>query len=160
MAQQRLLVRNRSRVIDVASLDAQRAPVCSAKGSTSAQNIARLAPNAPLTQTSIYSECFRLLQKGAVKAVFTDDVILTGLLSQDPGHFRIVGDPVTVEPYGMGIKKDRPEFVAFVNGVIGDMKRDGTWGVLYATWIGQVTGEKVEPPSAKPVSRPGVEAPS
>jgi ABC-type amino acid transport substrate-binding protein len=159
VAQQRLLVKTRSKIVDVQSLDAARAPVCSVKDSTSADNIRLVAPSAPLRLERKYSECGRLLAEGKVEAVFTDDVILIGLLSLDPGHFRIVGDPVTVEPYGMGIKKGRSGFVEFVNGVLADIKRDGTWGMLYPTWIGQVTGEKVEPPPVRVRRRDIVVAP-
>ncbi|MGH2707588.1 MAG: glutamate ABC transporter substrate-binding protein [Actinomycetota bacterium] len=159
VAQQRLLVRRDSKIQGVKSLEAEKAPVCSGEKSTSAQNIAAVAPHAPLRLEKKYSTCARLVREGEVEALFTDDVILTGLLSQDPGRFKIVGDPVTVEHYGIGIKKGRPEFVEFVNEVIGDVKDDGTWGMLYANWIGQVTGEKVDPPPAEPVSGPGVGRP-
>ncbi|MGH2769802.1 MAG: glutamate ABC transporter substrate-binding protein [Actinomycetota bacterium] len=146
VARQRLLARKGSRVRDVASLDAQKAEVCSAKGSTSAQNIAAAAPNAPLRLLDGYAQCFQLLQNDQVQAVFTDDVILTGLLSRDRKNFKIVGDPVTVEPYGVGMKKGRPEFVAFVDDSIREIKRDGDWVKLYDRWVKPLTGESAEPP--------------
>ncbi len=146
VARQRLLVRKGSKVRDVVSLEARKAGVCSAKGSTSAQNIAAAAPSAPLRLLDGYAQCFQLLQNDQVQAVFTDDVILTGLLSRDPKNFEIVGDAFTVEPYGVGMKKGRPELVAFVDDSIREIKRDGDWATLYNKWVKPLTGESAQPP--------------
>lgn len=71
-----------------------------------------------LTRLGRISQCFKLLESKQVQAVANDDVILTGLLSRDPKNFEIVGDHLPDEPYGIGIKKDRPEFVEFVNNCL------------------------------------------
>jgi polar amino acid transport system substrate-binding protein len=73
-------------------------------------------------------------------------VILTGMIIQDD-TLKLVGDPLTQEPYGAGIKKDSPEMVEFVNGVFQGLKDDGTWMKLYEEWIGKYTGEPGEPPT-------------
>ena len=50
------------------------------------------------------------MQNGAVDAVSTDDVILTGMIIQDD-TLKLVGDQLTQEPYGAGIKKGETEMV-------------------------------------------------
>ena len=54
------------------------------------------------------------MQNGAVDAVSTDDVILTGMIIQDD-TLKLVGDQLTQEPYGAGIKKGDTQMVDFVN---------------------------------------------
>ena len=123
VAHQRLLVRKGSPIRDVGMLEAQKAPVCSVGSSTSAHNIALVAPHAPITLVDTYSECFGLLENGKVQAMSTDDSILTALLSRDPEHLAIVGDPFSVEPYGIGVHKGHPELVGFLNQWIRQAKQ-------------------------------------
>ena len=120
--------------------------VCTALGSTYEANLKEQAPEAKLRLVDSYSECLELIQNGAVDAVSTDDVILTGMIIQDD-TLKLVGDPLTQEPYGAGIKKGETEMVEFVNGVFQELKDNGTWMKLYEQWIGKYTGEPGEPPT-------------
>lgn len=146
IAEQRLLVKKDGPIQDVGDLNARHATVCSATGSTSEANIRAVAPNAQVNLQDGYSQCFQLLQNDQVQAVTTDNVILVGLLKNDPARFKITGKPFSREPYGMGIKKGRTDFVEFVNSVLSDVKRDGTWVRLYDKWVKPVTGESATPP--------------
>ena len=120
--------------------------VCTALGSTYEATIAEQAPEADLQLVDSYSECLELLQNGAVDAVSTDDVILTGMIIQDD-TLQMVGDELTTEPYGAGIADGDTEFKEFVDGVISDYLSDGRWAAAYENWIGQYTGESSEPPT-------------
>ena len=94
-----------------------------------------------------YSECLELVQNGAVDAVSTDDVILTGMIIQDDTLKLTEGEPLSTEPYGGGIKKGDTEFKEFVDGVLEEYKSGGGWGEAFEKWIGQYTGEQQEPPT-------------
>ena len=59
---------------------------------------------------------------------------------------KIVGDDLTTDPYGAGVKNKDKEFADFVSGVIEDTFKDGTWDELYGKWIEKYTGEKAEDP--------------
>src|SRR5687768_11717836 len=74
--------------------------VCTALGSTYEETIREEAPDAELRLVDTYSECLELLQNGAIDAISTDDVILTGMIIQDD-TLKMVGDPLTTEPYGV-----------------------------------------------------------
>ena len=73
--------------------------VCSVTGSTPAENIRTNYPDAEVTEFDVYSECAEALKNGQVQAVTTDNVILLGLISQDPEAFELVGKPFTEEPW-------------------------------------------------------------
>ncbi len=119
--------------------------VCTVLGSTYEATLKEQAPDADLELVDSYSECLELIQNGSVDAVSTDDVILTGMIIQDD-TLELVGDELTQEPYGAGIKKDDAELTDFVNQVFSDYKSDGRWAETYDEWIGQYTGQESEPP--------------
>jgi ABC-type amino acid transport substrate-binding protein len=120
--------------------------VCTALGSTYEDTLKKEAPKAKRRLVDSYSECLELIQNGAVDAVSTDDVILTGMIIQDPS-LKLVGDQLTQEPYGAGIKKDDQEMTDFVNGVFQELKDNGTWMKVYDEWVGKYTKEPGEPPT-------------
>ena len=90
--------------------------VCTALGSTYEATLKKQAPDAKLKLVDSYSECLESLQNGSVDAISTDDVILTGMIIQDD-TLKLVGDELSQEPYGAGIKKGNTELKEFVNGV-------------------------------------------
>ena len=119
--------------------------VCTAIGSTYEETLKKQAPKAKRKLVDSYSECFELLQNKAVDAVSTDDVILTGMIIQDK-TLKLVGEELTREPYGAGIKDGDAEFQKFVSDEFAKMERDGRWKAIYQKWVGQYTGEDSEPP--------------
>ncbi len=120
--------------------------VCTALGSTYEETLKKQAPKATRKLVDGYSECLELIQNGAVDAVSTDDVILTGMIIQDDS-LKLVGEPLTTEPYGAGIKKGDKAFQDFVSEVVAKYKSDGRWKTSYQKWIGKYTGESQDPPT-------------
>ena len=144
VASGRILTKMDSPIQGLADLAGER--VCTALGSTYEETIREQAPKADLKLVDSYSECLELLQNGAVDAISTDDVILTGMIIQDD-TLHMVGDELTVEPYGAGIKKGDTQMVDFVNGVFEEYKTDGRWQETYQKWVGQYTDQPAEPPT-------------
>ena len=133
MAGQKILVHRDSAATSIKELSGKR--VCAPKGSTSAKNLMQANPQAVLVETVEYTDCLVLFQMRQVDAISTDDVILAGLAKQDP-FARVVGTSFTAEPYGIGMSKDQSDLVRFVNGVLVQMKKDGTWTRIYDKWFG------------------------
>jgi glutamate transport system substrate-binding protein len=119
--------------------------VCTALGSTYEETIREQAPRADLKLVDTYSECLELLQNEAVDAVSTDDVILTGMIIQDD-TLQMVGDPLTTEPYGVGIKEGDRQLKRFVDGVLKRVEEDGRWEDTYQKWVGRHIGRQEQPP--------------
>jgi glutamate transport system substrate-binding protein len=123
--------------------------VCTAIDSTYETTISEEEPDADLKLVDSYSECYELLQDGAIDAVSTDDVILTGMVIQaeeSDQPLTMVGEQMTVEPYGAGVPDGDQEFAEFVSGVIDDTFQSGEWDDLYEKWVGQYTGEPADDP--------------
>jgi glutamate transport system substrate-binding protein len=120
--------------------------VCTVLGSTYEETLKKQAPTAKRSLVDTYPECLELVQNDAVDAESTDDVILTGHIIQDKS-LKLVGEPLTTEPYGAGIKEGDTEFQAFVNEALKKFKEDGRWATTYQKWIGRYTGEEQDPPT-------------
>ncbi|HZK51133.1 MAG TPA: glutamate ABC transporter substrate-binding protein [Actinomycetota bacterium] len=145
VAQGRILVPQGS---DIAGIDdlGQGTTVCTALGSTYEATLSEQAPDSELDLVDAYSECLEKIQNESVDAVSTDDVILTGMVIQDE-NLQLVGDPLTTEPYGVGVAEGETEAAEFLSETIEMSFEDGTWDELYEEWVGQYTGEEAEHPS-------------
>jgi glutamate transport system substrate-binding protein len=145
IARGRILVPQGSDIAGVGSLAGK--SVCTALGSTYEETLKEQAPKADLKLVDSYSECLELVQNGAVDAVSTDDVILTGMIIQDDSLELVESEPLTTEPYGAGLKDGDSEFKEFVDGVIQEYKSGGGWADAYEKWVGQYTDEQQDPPT-------------
>jgi glutamate transport system substrate-binding protein len=145
IAEGRILTPADSDITGVDSLAGKR--VCTALGSTYEETLKEQAPDADLRLVDSYSECLELIQNGAVDAVSTDDVILTGMIIQDDSLQLVDAEPLTTEPYGAGMKDGDTEFKEFVDGVLEEYKSGGGWAEAYEKWVGQYTDEPQDPPT-------------
>ena len=118
--------------------------VCSATGSTPIQNIKDNFPDTKTVEFDTYSQCIEALNDGSADAVTTDEAILIGYAAQSPDTLKVVGEPFTVEKYGVGLPKGDDALRAFIN----DMFTNGgdTWTAIYDSTLGQ-SGTKVEQPA-------------
>ncbi len=144
VAQGRILVPKGSDIKGVDDLAGKR--VCTALGSTYEETIREEAPDADLKLVDTYSECLELLQNKAIDAISTDDVILTGMIIQDD-TLEMVGDKLTTEPYGVGIKDGDKQMKTFVDGVLASVEEDGRWEDTYQEWVGQYLNKEQAPPA-------------
>lgn len=119
-------------------------PVCSVTGSTPAAKLAELGAEPVLTDT--YSNCLEPLRQGNVVAVSTDNVILAGLAAQNEGEFKVVGQPFTQEPYGIGLKLDDTDFRMWINDTLEKIYADGRYEEAWNKTAGTVL-DFVEPPA-------------
>jgi glutamate transport system substrate-binding protein len=143
IARGRILVPGDSDIQGLEDLAGNR--VCTALGSTYEETIREEAPEADLRLVDTYSECLELLQNGAIDAISTDDVILTGMIIQDD-TLKMVGDELTTEPYGAGIKEGDKEFQQFVSDTLEAAQEDGRWEDIYQEWVGQYVDQQQPPP--------------
>ena len=130
-AHQRVLVLRNSSATSLDDLHGQK--VCATRGSDSVARIQ--AHQAIAVRVPYWTDCLVLLQQGDVAAISTDDSILDGLVAQDPWT-KIIGKPLSDEPYGLAISKQHPEFVRFVNAVLQQLRTNGQWAASYRHWIG------------------------
>jgi glutamate transport system substrate-binding protein len=134
---------------DITSADslANNKKLCSVSGSTPAQRIKDKYPGVQLQQYDTYSACIEALKNGAIDAVTTDETILAGYAAQNPGTFKIVGQPFSTENYGIGLKKDDKELCTKVTDAIKKMESDGAWKAAWDKNLGPAGLPAPTPPT-------------
>ncbi|WP_449658147.1 bifunctional serine/threonine-protein kinase/glutamate ABC transporter substrate-binding protein [Streptomyces buecherae] len=102
--------------------------VCTVAGSTPAQRLRTdIAPQAQLVEYESYARCIDALAQGSVDAVTTDNALLAGYASLQPGAYRLAGLFLSNEqPYGVGLPKDSP-LTGEVDKALEKMVDDGSW---------------------------------
>jgi polar amino acid transport system substrate-binding protein len=143
-AGQKVLVSSASKAKSIDDLAGKK--VCAAVGSTSLDNIAKVAAKPVPVGRPGFTDCLVAFQQNQVDAISTDDTILAGLAAQDP-YAKVVGPRFTDEPYGMAMPQNA-DFTRFVNAVLQQNRANGTWAATYKKWLGKL-GPAPAPPTAE-----------
>jgi glutamate transport system substrate-binding protein len=121
--------------------------VCSVTGSTSLKNVQEKAPTADVSIVfDKYSLCVEALNDGRVQAVTTDNIILLAFIGDSGGKLKLVGNPFTTEPYGIGLKKGDTALRGFVNDVLDASYADGSWKAAFDKTVGKSGQPAPAPP--------------
>jgi glutamate transport system substrate-binding protein len=147
VAGQDILVRNDdTQIKGVEDLNGKK--VCSVQGSTSLTNVQQKAPQADLSITfDKYSLCVEALLDKRVEAVTTDNVILLGFVNDNKGKVKLVDNPFTTEPYGIGLKKGDTVFRNWVNDQLELFATNGSYAEAWDNTAG-ATGQSAPTPPA------------
>jgi glutamate transport system substrate-binding protein len=121
--------------------------VCSASGSTPIQRVRDQGLTEPenIVEFQTYTQCVDQLLTKQVDAVTTDDAILAGYASQQPDELKLVGEPFSEEPYGIGLNKDDSALRNKINDLLAAAESDGTWQKIYDNTLG-LSGTPASPP--------------
>jgi polar amino acid transport system substrate-binding protein len=139
----KILVKKGSEVTTLAGLSGKK--VC-APNATSTMDAVKATPGVQAVGAATHTGCLVLFQEGKVDAIAGDDTVLAGLVAQDPYASVPKMDPLTSEPYGVGIAKDKVGLVRYVNRVLDTVKSDGRWKAMYDKWFARALGPAPEPP--------------
>ncbi|WP_298817515.1 transporter substrate-binding domain-containing protein [uncultured Roseibium sp.] len=135
----RLLVKKSSGIKEVADLKGK--VVAANQGSNPVRVLGEMnqSRNIGLTMgpSKDFAESFLLLETDRVSAVAQDDILLAGLKAnaRNPEDYEIVGEPYTVEPYGIMLRKGDPQFKELADEAMKAMMADGTFAAIYEKWF-------------------------
>lgn len=125
--------------------------VCAPAGSTSIDNVAKIAADAGVEIEAVaaanHTGCLTKLQNGEVEAITGDDTVLAGLAAQDPYAVVPVQTKLTDEPYGIGANKDDVDLIRFINSVLDERRGNGAWLSSYNNWLKPYLGSASPPPA-------------
>jgi glutamate/aspartate transport system substrate-binding protein len=90
-----------------------------------------------LVESPDHEESFRMLADGIGDAFATDDVLLYGLIAQHhaQGQFKVVGEFLSYDPYGIAFRRNDPELQAAVDRAIRNLVLARDIGPIYAKWF-------------------------
>ena len=86
-----------------------------------------------------HGEAFQMLQSGRAAAFYMDDALLYGerAKAHDPHKWVVVGEEQSREIYSCMVRKDDPQFLALVNGVLDELYSSGEINGIYQRWFEQ-----------------------
>jgi len=123
--------------------------IATSKGSTSEQNVAKAVPSATVLAFDDYPQGILALQQGKAVAVTTDESILAGQLGKleknraTKGKFEIPDIQISMEPYGLGMRKGDANFEKFVNDTLLEMEKNGEAKKIFERWFGPKTDSPI-----------------
>lgn len=134
IAYQDLLVRQGETGIDnVRDLAGRK--ICQVKGSNAADRvIEERKVQAQVVPVNDYATCVKMLQGSQLDVITTDDVILAGLATTNPG-LKLVNAKFNEQRTGIGLRKTDVEGCEAVNRAVTDMYQDGTAAKLLHKWF-------------------------
>ena len=121
--------------------------VATESNSTAALALKQKVPDAAVTLFQEDAECVAAVQQGRVDAYVLDQGILISDASTN-NQVKVVGQPFTQEPYGIGLPKGQGDAKQFVNDFLTKIYDDGSWAKLWKATIGTVVkGDVPAPPT-------------
>jgi len=90
-----------------------------------------------------HPESFLMVETGRAVAFVMDDILLAGLVAQSrsPKDYEISADALSVEPYGIMLRRDDKAFKAVVDKAMSNVYKSGQIKAIYSKWF-----EKPVPP--------------
>jgi glutamate/aspartate transport system substrate-binding protein len=111
------------------------------KGTTSEKMLKQMNEDRVLKltilETTDHNESFAAVADGRAVAFPMDDILLYGLISKapKPDDYAVVGRYLSVEPYGIMLRKDDPAFEHLVDKTLNDLFQSGDVKRIYARWF-------------------------
>ncbi|MGH7345260.1 MAG: amino acid ABC transporter substrate-binding protein, partial [Candidatus Rokuibacteriota bacterium] len=84
-----------------------------------------------------HAESFLMVETGRAVAFFMDDILLYSLVanSKTPSEWVISADALSIEPYGIMLRRDDPSFKKVVDGAMTSLYKSGDINKIYAKWF-------------------------
>jgi glutamate/aspartate transport system substrate-binding protein len=115
--------------------------VVSTSGTTNIKQITEINGQKNLGITILpakdHAEAFLMVETGRAAAFVMDDILLFSLVasSKTPAEWAISAEALSVEPYGIMLRKDDPSFKKVVDGAMTAVYKSGEINKIYAKWF-------------------------
>ena len=115
--------------------------IVSTAGTTNIKQITEINAEQKLGMNIIsangHAEAFQMVETGRAVAFVMDDILLYSLVAQarNPKDYVISTEALSVEPYGIMLRKDDAAFKKVVNGAIEALYKSGEINKIYDKWF-------------------------
>ena len=107
--------------------------------------VPKIAPKATVTAFGTDPAAVQALIQGRGDAYVQDYTLLASDAASEK-QIKVVGQPFTKEPYGIGLKHGDDDFKTFVNEWLKTIQKGGQWGKAWKATLGTVTDSDVPTP--------------
>lgn len=104
-------------------------------------------PTAKLVDFATDPQAVQALVQGRGDAYVQDYTLLASDAAAN-NKLKVVGQPFTNEPYGIGLKLDDTDFKKFINTWLTTIQEKGQWGQAWKTTLGTVVDSEIPTPPA------------
>lgn len=140
-----MVKQDNSSISKIADLNGKK--VVTESNSTAALSLKTFAPQAKVSLLQQDAQCVAAVQQGRADAYVLDQGILISDASTNKA-VKVVGEPFTKEPYGIGLPHGDDQAKKFVDDWLQKIFNDGTWAKLWKATIGTVvSGDAPAPPT-------------
>jgi glutamate/aspartate transport system substrate-binding protein len=115
--------------------------IVSTSGTTNIKQITEIGAQKHLDLNIIaakdHAEAFLMVETDRAAAFVMDDILLYSLVatSKSPGDYVINADALSVEPYGIMLRKDDAPFKAVVDAAMTNIYKSGAINAIYDQWF-------------------------
>src|SRR5882672_5108078 len=115
--------------------------IVSTAGTTNIKQITELNGQQNLGMNIIsangHPEAFQMVETGRAVAFVMDDILLYSLVAQsrNPGDYAISAEALSVEPYGIMLRKDDTAFKKVVDAAMANTYKSGAIDGIYERWF-------------------------
>ena len=115
--------------------------IVSTAGSTNIKQVTELNASRNLGMNIMsgkdHAESFLMVETGRAVAFAMDDILLFSLVasSKAPADYSITSEQLSVEPYGIMMRKDDPAFKKVVDTAVMNLMKSGELEKIYAKWF-------------------------
>jgi glutamate/aspartate transport system substrate-binding protein len=115
--------------------------VVSTSGTTNIKQINEINTEKKLGMTILpakdHAEAFLMVETDRAAAFVMDDILLASLAasSKDPSLYVVSADALSVEPYGIMLRRDDPAFKKVVDGAMTQIYKSGDINGIYDKWF-------------------------
>jgi glutamate/aspartate transport system substrate-binding protein len=141
MEQVRIAVKAKSGITGIAQLNGKN--VATTTGTTSIKLLRQHERATGMDFKEVFgkdhADSFLLLETDRAEAFVMDASILIGNIvnAKNPSDYRVVGEPLSIEPIGIMIRKDDPAFKKLGNDTIAALVKSGEIQKIYDKWFTQ-----------------------
>jgi len=115
--------------------------IVSTAGTTNIKQITEINADQKLGMNIIsangHPEAFQMVETGRAVAFVMDDILLYSLVAQSraPADYAISSIALSIEPYGIMLRKDDPAFKKVVDGAMTNLFKSGQLAPIYEKWF-------------------------
>lgn len=119
-------------------LDLNDKKVGAVKGSTASYYMTQINPDAVVEKYADNPALIKALKAGEIDAATNDYMVLSGMISssEDPAAWRIAGDRMTSEPYGIAVPQNQSAWRNAINHALLALWESQDWHASADTWFG------------------------
>ncbi len=120
----------------IKSIDDLRGKKIAAQTGTTGYDRAKDVPGSTVVPFDHVPEALMDVKNGDTVALINDLPVNLYYMKADPGDFKLVGNTLDSEYYGIVVAKNRPQVLQQINDGLNKLKASGEFATIYKKWFG------------------------